>query len=141
MIKLQSLVLSKPEFSMEAIKKVSHATKYLYLWIKCMVDYYNTQKETEPIRKKLDEMKILLKTSTQNLEKLKNELNEVQGNLDTLEKELLKSKEEQRILDAKISDVKLRHERAMVFLYFINKLKIIIWFYLISLFSSNWLTG
>lgn len=126
MIKLQSLVLSKPEFSMEAIKKVSHATKYLYLWIKCMVDYYNTQKETEPIRKKLDEMKILLKTSTQNLEKLKNELNEVQGNLDTLEKELLKSKEEQRILDAKISDVKLRHERAMVFLYFINKLKIII---------------
>lgn len=50
MNKMNEIVLNKKEFKLSAVERTSHATKYLYLWVKAIVEFTNKWSDTEPIR-------------------------------------------------------------------------------------------
>jgi hypothetical protein len=43
------------------VERTSQAAKFLYMWVKAMVNFTKSWNETEPIREKLKKYKILLK--------------------------------------------------------------------------------
>lgn len=38
--KLDEKILNQPEFTFAAVERCSFATKFLFMWVKAMVDYY-----------------------------------------------------------------------------------------------------
>lgn len=55
--KLEQVVVCRPEFTFSAVERCSHATKFLYMWVKAMMDYFKVFTETKPLREKLIEMR------------------------------------------------------------------------------------
>jgi len=38
--KLEEKITCRPEFTFNAVERTSYATKFLYMWVKAMWDYY-----------------------------------------------------------------------------------------------------
>jgi dynein heavy chain len=55
--KMESTVLNDEAFNYQSAEKCSFALKFLYLWCKAMVDYYQVFTETKPLREKLIQMR------------------------------------------------------------------------------------
>jgi len=49
---------TSPKFNLESAANSSHAVKYLFSLCKAMYDFYKVYTETEPLRIKLDEMRL-----------------------------------------------------------------------------------
>lgn len=54
---LDAKCLSRPEFTFSAVERCSFATKFLFMWVKAMMDYYKVFVETKPLREKLVAMR------------------------------------------------------------------------------------
>jgi len=50
MAKMEKSVINSKEFNFHTVEKTSYATKYLFLWVQAMVNFYYKWKETEPVR-------------------------------------------------------------------------------------------
>jgi dynein heavy chain len=60
MSKLQEHVVCKKEFKLSAVERCSYAMKFLYMWVKAIIEFTNRWNETEPIRAHLRFTKKLL---------------------------------------------------------------------------------
>lgn len=58
---LREKVLSQPDFNLNTVSHTSQATKYLYLWVVSMEQWYQKWSNTKPLRENLHDTKILLK--------------------------------------------------------------------------------
>lgn len=65
--KLDQKVLHQPEFNYQAVERCSYATKFLFMWVKAMVDYQKVYVETKPLREKLIEMRKIVEEKTTQL--------------------------------------------------------------------------
>ncbi|EGR28022.1 hypothetical protein IMG5_184920, partial [Ichthyophthirius multifiliis] len=66
-IKLEQKVLSMPEFNIQSAERCSYATKFLFMWVKAMADYYKVYSDSKPLREKLIQMKKNVEEKTQEL--------------------------------------------------------------------------
>ena len=65
--KLEEKITCRPEFTFSAVERTSFATKFLYMWVKAMVDYYKVYTETKPLREKLVVMRQIVEEKTAEL--------------------------------------------------------------------------
>lgn len=42
-----------PEFNIQSAERCSYATKFLFMWVKAMADYYKVYSDSKPLREKL----------------------------------------------------------------------------------------
>lgn len=88
MQKMNDVVLNKKEFKLTAVERTSHATKYLYLWVKAIVEFTNKWNETDPIRLKAKQSKLILDQKSKELEEKKKELKNINDALIDLQRSL-----------------------------------------------------
>lgn len=69
--------MNQPDFTFQKIESSSYACKYLFLWVKAMVDYYKVFTETKPLREKLVTVRHLVEEKTAELKIKKDALDEV----------------------------------------------------------------
>lgn len=74
---LKEKVQDQPDFNLQSVQYTSFATKFLFIWINCIVKWYEVWKESKPTRDKLDEMKNLLRETKAKLKKKQQEYDEV----------------------------------------------------------------
>lgn len=78
--------MNQPDFTYSKIESSSYACKYLFLWVKAMVDYYKVFTETKPLREKLVTVKKLVEEKTIELKLKKDALEEVNKKIAELQK-------------------------------------------------------
>jgi dynein heavy chain len=83
--KLEEKITCRPEFTFSAVERSSFATKFLFMWVKAMWDYYKVYTETEPLRKKLIIMKQIVEEKTEELRIKKEELEKINNKIKDLE--------------------------------------------------------
>lgn len=69
--------MNQPDFTYAKVENSSYACKYLFLWVKAMVDYYKVFTDTKPLREKLISVKKLVEEKTAELKIKKDALEEV----------------------------------------------------------------
>ena len=109
--KLQKYV-TKPNFTEDAMKKVSIAATSLCLWVKAMVVYSQVAKEVEPKKQKVAEMNALLNEANAKLAEKQSQLDEVTKNVAALQKKCDDTVMEKKRLDIQSQTTKDRLERA-----------------------------
>jgi len=82
---LEEKVIPQPEFNIDAVKNCSFATKFLYMWVKAMYDYYRVYTETKPLRDQLIAMRKIVEEKTAELKIKKEELEKVNAKIRELE--------------------------------------------------------
>lgn len=82
--KLEEKVMTRPEFNFASVERCSFATKFLYMWVKAMVDYYKVYTETKPLREKLVEMRRIVEEKTAELKIKKDALDKVNRKIKSL---------------------------------------------------------
>ena len=58
--KLEAVCISNPDFNRENMERCNVATKFLYLWVNAMYEYYTVYTTTKPLREKLESMRKIL---------------------------------------------------------------------------------
>jgi dynein heavy chain len=112
MKKLEEKVLNQPEFTSAAVDRGNYATKFLYMWVKAMTDYYNVFTKTKPLRDRKIEMTKLAEEKALELKIKKMELEQVKQRIQELE-ELFEEKNRQKDeLTTKITECQIKLERA-----------------------------
>ena len=110
--KLVEKVVHKEEFNYDAVAKSSSAASFLQMWIKCMYEYNQVYKKTEPMRRELALLKKTLEEKQALLRKKKDELTAINNKIDMLTKKYNDSMKEQEDLRNKIQECEIKLERA-----------------------------
>lgn len=110
--KLEQKVISQPEFSLHSVEKCSFATKFLYMWVKAMYDYFKVFTETKPLREQLIQMKKIVEEKTAELKIKKDELEKVNQRIRELEEMYEQKILEKEELERKMKDCEVQLERA-----------------------------
>ncbi len=84
-MKLQDKVIKQPEFSLAAAEKCSFATKFLYMWVIAMYDYYKVFTETRPLREQLVAMRKLVEEKVAELRIKKDALEKITAKIRELQ--------------------------------------------------------
>lgn len=84
--KLHEKCISNSNFNFQAVAKSSYAASYLQLWVSAMFSYNKIYKETEPQRKKLEEIKAVVAEKKEILRVKNEELQKINDRIDTLER-------------------------------------------------------
>ncbi len=77
--------MNRPEFTFSSVERCSFATKFLYMWVKAMADYYKVYTETKPLREKLVEMRKIVEEKTAELKIKKDALDKINSKIKSLE--------------------------------------------------------
>ena len=83
--KLEEKIISQPEFSLHSVEKCSYATKFLYMWVKAMYDYFRVFTDTKPLREQLVQMRKIAEEKTAELRIKKEALERVNQTIRELE--------------------------------------------------------
>ncbi|KAJ1487568.1 microtubule-binding stalk of dynein motor-domain-containing protein [Baffinella frigidus] len=109
--KIQSYI-DNPDFTPEAISKVSKACTSICLWVCAMYKYYNVARMVEPKRKLLAEAQIELDETLAKLARAQGELKEVQERVALLEEKFNGAVAEKSALAHKVEMCAVKLERA-----------------------------
>jgi len=109
---LEKDCFSREEFNMENAKKSSIAAAGLFAWVKAMFSFYKVYTETEPLRIKLGEMKIIVDTKTAELNAAKAVLKQVNDRIAELEKMFNEKVAEKDALVKEINSCEVQLDRA-----------------------------
>lgn len=77
--------MTRPEFTFASVERCSFATKFLYMWVKAMMDYYKVYTETRPLREKLVQMRKIVEEKTAELKIKKDALEKINKKIQELE--------------------------------------------------------
>ncbi|CAD8156782.1 unnamed protein product [Paramecium pentaurelia] len=110
--KLEEKVIPQPEFNIDAVKNCSFATKFLYMWVKAMYDYYRVYTETKPLRDQLIAMRKIVEEKTAELKIKKEELEKVNAKIRELEEMYNQKILEKEDLQNKMKECEIKLERA-----------------------------
>ncbi|KAL4427402.1 hypothetical protein ABPG74_009674 [Tetrahymena malaccensis] len=110
--KLEEKILNQPEFTFAAVERCSFATKFLYMWVKAMVDYYKVYTETKPLREKLIEMRRIVDEKMGQLRIKKEELAKINAKIQHLEEMFSQKMKQKEELTRKIEECEIKLERA-----------------------------
>lgn len=110
--KIRKSYISNPEFNPSLIKNVSSACQGLCKWVIAISSYDEISKIVRPKREKLEEARAMLDDQLANLAEKGKELKRVTARLQLLYDRLETKQIEQRELEAKIENFKLKLERA-----------------------------
>jgi len=112
MKKLEEKVLGQPEFNFAAVERCSFATKFLFMWVKAMVDYYKVFVETKPLREQLLSVRKIVEEKMEELRVKKAELEEINKKIRELEASYEEKMHQKQMLQEKISECELKLDRA-----------------------------
>lgn len=104
--------MSQPDFNYPKVESSSYACKYLFLWVKAMVDYYKVFTETKPQREKLVAVKKLVLEKTAELKLKKDALEEVNQKIAELQKAFDEKIAQKEALTKEINDCQVKLDRA-----------------------------
>ena len=110
--KLEEKVLSQPEFSLQAAEKCSFATKFLFMWVKAMYDYYRVFTDTKPLREQLIQMRKIVEEKTAELRVKKDALERINNRIRELEELFEQKLIEKEELQKKMKECEIKLERA-----------------------------
>lgn len=110
--KLDEKILNQPEFTFASVERCSFATKFLFMWVKAMVDYYKVYTETKPLREKLIEMRGIVETKTKELRVKKEALAKINATIQQLEEMFAAKMKQKEDLTRKIEECETKLERA-----------------------------
>ena len=111
-MKLQDKVIKQPEFSLAAAEKCSFATKFLYMWVIAMYDYYKVFTETRPLREQLVAMRKLVEEKVAELRIKKDALEKITAKIRELQILYDQKVAEKEILVQQIKECEIKLERA-----------------------------
>lgn len=77
--------MGDPTFNLESVAKCNVASKYLFLWVQAMYDYYTVYTTTKPLREKLIFMRKLVEEKNASLAIKKSELAKINKKIAELE--------------------------------------------------------
>ena len=110
--KLEEKITCRPEFTFAAVERTSFATKFLYMWVKAMWDYYKVYTETKPLREKLLVMRQIVEEKTAELKVKKEALDKINNKIKDLEDMFNLKMFEKQELTNKIQECSVKLERA-----------------------------